>query len=67
MWAFCNDPDVREAIHAAPISVTGAFDECTNGEKIHYTHDAGSMLPVHEELMRRGEFKWRGGGEGRGG
>ncbi|KAI3433559.1 hypothetical protein D9Q98_003370 [Chlorella vulgaris] len=54
MWAFCNDDAVREAIHAEPINKIGAFDECTNGERIHYTHDAGSMLPVHRDLIDRG-------------
>lgn len=54
MWAFCNDPAVREAIHAEPIHKIGAFDECTNGERIHYTHDRGSMLPVHADLIDRG-------------
>ncbi|KAL4430952.1 hypothetical protein ABPG75_006208 [Micractinium tetrahymenae] len=54
MWAFCNDPAVREAIHAQPIHEIGAFDECTNGQRIHYTHDRGSMLPVHADLINRG-------------
>jgi hypothetical protein len=28
MWAFANDPAVRQAIHAEPIDKIGAFDEC---------------------------------------
>lgn len=28
MWAFCNDPAVRRAIHAEPIEKIGSFDEC---------------------------------------
>jgi hypothetical protein len=32
----------------------------TNGERIHYTHDAGSMLPVHRDLIDRGECSWGG-------
>lgn len=27
----------------------------TNGERIHYTHDRGSMLPVHADLIDRGK------------
>lgn len=54
MWAFCNDPAVREAIHAEPIDKIGAFDECTNGDRIHYTHNVPSMLPVHKDLISRG-------------
>lgn len=51
MWL--DDPEVRKAIHAAPIEVTGAFQECT--DKITYTHNLGSMIPIHKELMSRGE------------
>jgi serine carboxypeptidase-like clade 1 len=54
MWAFANDPAVRQAIHAEPIDKIGAFDECTNGARISYTHDAGSMLPVHRYLIEKG-------------
>lgn len=52
MWL--DDPEVRKAIHAAPMEVTGAFQECTN--KITYTHNLGSMIPTHKELMSRGEL-----------
>eukprot|EP00887_Chlorella_sp_A99_P005471 scaffold1.g5471.t1 len=54
MWAFANDPAVREALHAEPISTIGPFRECVNGEVIQYTHNEGSMLPVHADLMRAG-------------
>ncbi|KAL6777510.1 hypothetical protein ACKKBF_B21775 [Auxenochlorella protothecoides x Auxenochlorella symbiontica] len=54
MWAFCNDERVRHAMHAAPISHIGAFDECTNGDRIEYTSEHDSMLGVHAELVRRG-------------
>ena len=27
----------------------------TNGHRIHYTHDRGSMLPVHKDIISRGE------------
>ena len=54
MWAFLNDDAVRAAIHAEPIARIGRFDECTNGARIRYSHDAGSMLPVHRDLLARG-------------
>jgi serine carboxypeptidase-like clade 1 len=54
MWAFLNDDAVRAAIHAEPISKIGAFDECTNGQRIHYTHNVPSMLPIHRDLISRG-------------
>lgn len=54
MWAFLNDDAVRAAIHAEPISKIGAFDECTNGHRIHYTHNVPSMLPIHRDLISRG-------------
>lgn len=54
MWAFLNSDGVRAAIHARPISAIGAFDECTNGDRIRYTHNVPSMLPVHRDLLARG-------------
>lgn len=62
MWAFCNDDAVREAIHAEPISRIGSFDECTNGDRIHYTHNVPSMLPIHADLISRGELPAAAGG-----
>lgn len=61
MWAFCNDERVRHAMHAAPISHIGAFDECTNGDRIEYTSEHDSMLGVHAELVRRGASVALGG------
>lgn len=47
--AWLNDPVVREAIHAAPVSVTGTrWMLCS--DRLIYTADGGSMLPVHKEL-----------------
>jgi hypothetical protein len=63
MWAFCNNPKVRQAIHAQPINKIGPFDECTNGIRIQYTHDKGSMIPVHKDLLARGESQQGGRAE----
>lgn len=50
--AWLNAPDVRTALHAAPVSAIGPFEMCSNA--IRYTHDAGSMLPVHAGLLSAG-------------
>jgi hypothetical protein len=49
MWL--NDPAVREALHAAPKSMTGPWQLCSS--RIHYRSDGGSMLPVHNDLVRK--------------
>ncbi|KDD76597.1 serine carboxypeptidase, partial [Helicosporidium sp. ATCC 50920] len=54
MWAFCNDAAVREAIHARPISDIGAFDECTNLDRIFYERQNPTVVAVHMELVSRG-------------
>jgi serine carboxypeptidase-like clade 1 len=41
---------VRQAIHAAPLDVTGPWTICS--DRILYTSDAGSMLPIHKQLTR---------------
>jgi serine carboxypeptidase-like clade 1 len=59
---WLNNPSVRRALHAAPIEaddddgdgadpswVAGRWTLCS--DRLHYTHDAGSMLPVHAELL----------------
>lgn len=52
MWL--NDPAVREALHAAPVDVTGRWTICS--DRIDYTANSGSMLPIHKQLTReRGE------------
>ena len=50
--AWLNAPDVRAALHAEPVATTGPFEMCSNA--IKYTHDAGSMLPVHAALLSAG-------------
>ena len=52
MWAFANNDDIRAAIHAQPISKIGRFDECS--DRIAYTHDTGSMIPIHADLVSKG-------------
>jgi hypothetical protein len=54
---WLNDPAVRKAIHAAPLDVTGPWTICSN--RILYTADGGSMLPIHKQLTReRGAWQW---------
>lgn len=53
MWAFANSPAVRAAIHARPIAEIGAFDECTNGDRIRYRAQHDSVLGLHAALARR--------------
>jgi hypothetical protein len=47
---WLNDPEVRQAIHAAPQDVTGPWQLCS--DRIFYTANGGSMLPVHNFLVR---------------
>ena len=49
---WLNAPAVRAALHAAPAAATGKFAMCSDA--IEYTHDAGSMLPIHAELLQAG-------------
>lgn len=49
---YLNRDDVRQAINALPVSYIGKFEICTS--QISYTHDAGSMIPVHSFLISRG-------------
>ena len=53
MWAFANNDAIREAIHAQPISKIGRFDECS--DRITYTHDTDSMIPIHADLVKQGQ------------
>jgi serine carboxypeptidase-like clade I len=46
---WLNDWRVRAALHAAPIEQIGSWQLCS--DRLHYTRDAGSMLPVHAELL----------------
>ncbi|CAN6575285.1 unnamed protein product [Malus baccata var. baccata] len=49
---WLNTPKVREAIHAQPESVAGPWELCT--DRIRYSHDAGSMIPYHQNLTTQG-------------
>lgn len=49
MWM--NNPAVRAALHAAPKNMTGKWQLCS--DRIHYRSDGGSMLPVHDALVRK--------------
>eukprot|EP00879_Flechtneria_rotunda_P012708 GHRR01013270.1.p1 GENE.GHRR01013270.1~~GHRR01013270.1.p1 ORF type:complete len:474 (+),score=176.66 GHRR01013270.1:695-2116(+) len=47
---WLNNPAVRRALHAAPIQVTGKWTICS--DRIHYTANGGSMLPIHRQLTK---------------
>ncbi|EIE22088.1 peptidase S10, serine carboxypeptidase [Coccomyxa subellipsoidea C-169] len=49
---WLDDEAVRKALHAAPVDTTGPFQECTS--RISYTHDLGSMIPTHRQLLKQG-------------
>ncbi|GLT59049.1 hypothetical protein SLA2020_318930 [Shorea laevis] len=49
---WLNQEAVRKAIHAKLENVTGPWELCTR--RIHYSHDAGSMLPYHRNLTLQG-------------
>ncbi|MCO5549406.1 hypothetical protein L7F22_002877 [Adiantum nelumboides] len=48
---WLNDPAVREAIHAQPVSVIGTWVVCAD---LTYDHNAGSMLRYHNNLVNEG-------------
>ncbi|XP_038703782.1 serine carboxypeptidase 1-like isoform X2 [Tripterygium wilfordii] len=50
--AWLNNAAVRNAIHAAPASVAGAWVLCT--DRISYHSDTGSMIPYHKNLTTQG-------------
>lgn len=56
---WLNDPEVRAAIHAAPQDLTGPWQLCS--DRIFYTSNGGSMLPIHNSLVREsgGYSCWR--------
>jgi hypothetical protein len=56
---WLNDPEVRQALYAAPPSLTGPWQICS--DRIFYTANGGSMLPVHNFLVREAGG-WRGTG-----
>lgn len=49
---WLNNEAVREAIHAEPVNVSGAWELCT--DKILFNHDAGSMIKYHKNLTSKG-------------
>ncbi|GAQ91793.1 serine carboxypeptidase [Klebsormidium nitens] len=49
---WLNDEAVRTAIHARPVSDIGPWLLCTG--RIAYTHNAGSMVPIHRNLTGKG-------------
>ncbi|KDP26877.1 hypothetical protein JCGZ_18035 [Jatropha curcas] len=50
--AWLNDESVRKAIHAAPKSIAGPWELCS--DRIDYEYGAGSMLPYHKNLTMQG-------------
>lgn len=48
---WLNDPEVRAALYAAPHELTGPWVLCS--DRILYTANGGSMLPVHNYLVRK--------------
>ncbi|KAK6145157.1 hypothetical protein DH2020_021977 [Rehmannia glutinosa] len=50
--AWLNNETVRKAIHAVSANVAGKWELCT--DRIHYNHDAGSMIKYHKNLTSRG-------------
>ncbi|CAD7703457.1 unnamed protein product [Ostreobium quekettii] len=47
--SWFNNETVREALHAPSVSTTGSFYICT--DRINYTHDVPSMIPIHRDLI----------------
>lgn len=47
---WLNDPEVRRALHAAPVS-RQKWVLCT--ALITFTHDMGSMIPIHTEMTQQ--------------
>lgn len=49
---WLNNAQVRSALHALPESAIGEWVLCTS--RVKYTHNAGSMMPVHSKLLSGG-------------
>jgi len=49
---FLNDAAVREALHARPVADIGMWTICS--DRLNYTHDVPSMLPLHRALLLHG-------------
>ena len=52
LTVWLDDAAVRQALHAAPVDITGPFQECTS--RITYTHNLGSMIPLHQRHIAAG-------------
>ncbi|KAJ8747904.1 hypothetical protein K2173_012794 [Erythroxylum novogranatense] len=50
--SWLNDDNVRKAIHAAPKSIAGPWDLCS--DRIDYGYGAGNVLPYHRNLTTNG-------------
>ena len=49
---WLNNAEVRKSLRALPVSEIGPWELCTL--KIEYYADAGSMIPIHLELINAG-------------
>ncbi|KAJ8753049.1 hypothetical protein K2173_011817 [Erythroxylum novogranatense] len=50
--SWLNDENVRKAIHAAPKSIAGVWELCS--DRINYGYGAGNILPYHKNLTTHG-------------
>lgn len=46
-------PDVRRALHAASVN---KLEWAPCSDKLHYAMKTARMIPVHQDLLARGEF-----------
>ncbi|KAI4356289.1 hypothetical protein L6164_000321 [Bauhinia variegata] len=49
---WLNNAEVRKAIHATEVNLIKTWELCTG--RIQYDHDAGSMIPYHQNLTSKG-------------
>jgi serine carboxypeptidase-like clade 1 len=49
---YYNTPEVREAIHAAPLESSGRWEPCS--DVLHYKNSPESLVHVHRELLDAG-------------
>ena len=55
MHIYYNRPDVREAMHAAPIqSEAGIFLDLNPRIQLNYNYNILSVVPQHQFLLERG-------------
>ncbi|GAX76569.1 hypothetical protein CEUSTIGMA_g4015.t1 [Chlamydomonas eustigma] len=48
--AWLNHPDVRHALHAAPVEEGGRWELCSS--RISYTRELETMIPIHRKLTK---------------